>query len=813
MNEQEVVQWLEQALANPRLRLQAKAQPLQESPKAYALVIMINRPAGLALNYEELTAWFQKAIPTRYPQVKRLALYSRPMGQQAADWKTQVRLDLEPATDKVDPGRVSSAEHFTATRPSREPVSGTESPESPDLSRYCFVSDRQLLTADLPQPPGLLRQAVLGFHSLTSGQKQEVLPLLPTLFRNPSTVSTVMLSVEAALWLEPLKSLNPHELRLLSVWLSRYCSNPSRTVAELDPATSGLKTGQTKRSYRAPQVGVSLILASFAGNLTAASGVTLSLLFGMVFVLFLTVLGSLEGGFSLGSFIFAILLTLAFNALIFFLSPWLMDWIQHSLYGTEWVSLAEIGRRSPESAEVIERVCRQYKLKQPKLGLIRDQNPTAFTYGSLPDTARIVVSEGLFTYLEDEEVATVYAHELGHVIHWDFAVMTLASTLVQILYLLYVYMRDARDNGKRGSLRFLALVAYFFYVAGSYLLLYLSRVREYFADHFAAETTGNPNGLSRALVKIAYGIVQEGERERDEETRQRSARLLEGTRALGIYDAKAAVMAGTAYRVAADPGQVGRVFLWDLFNPWAWWMELNSTHPLTGKRVRALSTYAEQLDLPVEFDMASVVAQGKQLNRQQLYGNFLLDILLLNAEWLGAIAGALLGIPALQVGFYEMFAGLTLMGVGLGLLLKMTVMYPSLENPPALTVLKAMSNPYASPLRGLPMQLEGRVIGRGDPGYRFGSDLKFQDKTGMIFLRYASRFGPLGNFLFGAYQAGGLIGQEGSAVGWFRRGVAPYLDLARFQSRHGQLITSYHPFWQAMWAVLLLVVALLVMLF
>jgi len=128
-------------------------------------------------------------------------------------------------------------------------------------------------------------------------------------------------------------------------------------------------------------------------------------------------------------------------------------------------------------------------------------------------------------------------------------------------------------------------------------------------------------------------------------------------------------------------------------------------------------------------------------------------------------------------------------------------------------VLKAMSNPYASPLRGLPMQLEGRVIGRRDPGYRFGSDLKFQDETGMIFLRYASRFGPLGNFLFGARQAGGLIGQEGSAVGWFRRGVAPYLDLARFQTRYGQLITSYHPFWQAMWAVLLLVVALLVMLF
>ncbi|MFS8969024.1 M48 family metalloprotease [Synechococcus sp. 'PEA 65AY6A-5F PE A'] len=788
MNEQELAQWLEQALADLRLRVQVKAQPLQSSPGDYALVIMINHPAHVALDHERLTAWFQKAIPSRYPQVKRLALYSRPIGQQQANWKTQVRLAPEAATGRGDPA------------------------DSPDLSRYCFVQDRQLLTADLPQPSSVVRQAVLGFHNLTAGQKEEVLPLLPTLFCNPGAVSTAMLSVDAALWLEPLKSLNPHELRLLSVWLSRYCFNPSRALADLDPATSNLRTGQTRRRYRAPQTGVSLVLASFAGNLTLAAGVTLSLLFGMVFVLALAVFGTLEGGFSFGSFLSAVLLTLAFNALIFFLSPWLMDWIQHSLYSTQWVSLGEIGRRSPESAEVIARVCRQYKLKQPKLGLIRDQNPTAFTYGSLPDTARIVVSEGLFTYLEDEEVATVYAHELGHVIHWDFAVMTLASTLVQILYLLYVYLRDTRRDRRGGkNIGSLALVAYFFYVAGSYLVLYLSRVREYFADHFAAEITGNPNALSRALVKIAFGIVQEGERQQDEETRQRSARLLEGTRALGIYDAKAAVMAGTAYRVAADPSQVGRVFLWDLFNPWAGWMELNSTHPLTGKRVRALGTYAEQLDLPVEFDMASVVAQGKQLNRQQLYGNFLLDVVLLNAEWLGAILGMVLGIPALQAGSYGMFAGLVLAGASLGLLLKMTVMYPSLENPPALTVLKAMSNPYASPLRGLPMQLEGRVIGRGDAGYRFGSDLKFQDETGMIFLRYVSRFGPLGNFLFGASRAGRLVGQEGTVVGWFRRGIAPYLDLSRFQSRYGEVVTSHPAFGQAVQVALGLMAALLLM--
>ncbi|MEN9202053.1 MAG: M48 family metalloprotease [Thermostichus sp. DG_1_6_bins_120] len=792
MNELEITQWLEKALRNPRLKLQVKVQTLQGGPAgAYALMVMINRPIDLKLNYDSLTTWFQATVSAQYPQVRSLTLYSRPFGQHAADWKRQVKLPQAPS---VDPMSTQIA--------TDEPL---------NLSSYCFIEDPRLLTSDLPQPPGLLSQAILAFHRLSDEQKREVLPLLPTLFENPTSVSTVLLSVEAALWIEPLKTLNQQQLRLLSIWLSRYCFDPNTTLADL---TSGRTTGQLKRSSRSPQMGIPLTLASFAGNLTVASAVTVGLLFGMVFVLSLAIMVGLEGSFSFGYLIFAILITLAFNGLIFFLSPFLMDLTQNWLYRTEWVSLAEVKRRSPEAATVIEQVCQKQKLKQPKLGLIRDQNPTAFTYGSLPNTARIVVSEGLFTYLEDEEVATVYAHELGHVIHWDFAIMTLAATLVQITYLIYIYARDSRpkDNKDTKGIHNLAFIAYIFYVAGSYLLLYLSRVREYFADHFAAEVTGNPNALARALVKIAYGIVQEGEREQDDEIRQRSRRLLEGTRALGIYDAKAATTVGTAYRVAADPAQVGKVFLWDLFNPWAGWMELNSTHPLTGKRVRALSTYAEQLDLPTEFDMAAVVAQGKHLNRQQLYGGFLLDLVLLNAVWIGAILGVLLGIPAAMAGQFNTLLGLMILGASVGQLLQTGVMYPSLNNPPVLNVLKAMSNPYASPLRGLPMQLEGRIIGRGDAGYAFGSDLKFQDESGMIFLRYASRFGPLGNFLFGANQVQRLIGEQGSAVGWFRRGVVPWVDLARFQSYRGQVVTSHPLFWQWVFSLIGIGVAIGLML-
>jgi len=546
---------------------------------------------------------------------------------------------------------------------------------------------------------------------------------------------------------------------------------------------------ESGKAGRAAATGISLAMKGIGGNLALASTVTLGLLSGMVFALFVAlvfILGSDNPGLGL---VIAIGLTLVFNTLVFFLSPFLMDLTQHWLYGTRWVSLDDIRRHSPESASVIEQVCADKQLKQPNLGLIDDQNPTAFTYGSLPDTARLVVSQGLFTYLDDDEAATVYAHELGHIVHWDFALMTLGSTLVQIMFLIYIFgqrmSHDGGDSKAKDAAQGVALAAYIFYLVGTYLMLYLSRTREYFADHFAAEVTGNPNGLSRALVKIAYGIVEEAEKSEE------PSRLLQGTRALGIYDAKAATSTGTAYRVAASPERIGRVFLWDLFNPWGWWTELNSTHPLTGKRVRALSTYAEQLGLDIEFDMGRVVQEGKRLNRSRLYGHFALDVVIYMANILGLIGGAILGL--LSGNPVGILSG-ALIGFGIGTLVRAIVMFPDFNNAPTKDVLTLMSDPYASPLRGKPAKLDGKLIGRGDAGYQFGSDLKLQDKTGMLFLRYSSRFGPIGNFLFGTSQVKPLIDSSGSALGWFRRSAAPWMDLVRYTSG-GKVIRSYHRFW------------------
>ncbi|MCV3216599.1 zinc metalloprotease HtpX [Plectonema radiosum NIES-515] len=638
-----------------------------------------------------------------------------------------------------------------------------------------------------------------GLDAFKIGRYQEAIELLEEFSRN-SVDETSPGYLNAQMWL--LKAYQATgEIEKACDLCQQLISSDNlevRSWAEKAYPTlpQALKTPSRKieKSERAPTAGVQLAMKGVGGSLALASGVTLTLLFGMVFVLGLALVFIVNSDAPVNGLAIALAIAVIFNLAAFFLSPFLMDLTQSWLYHTRWVDITEVENLSPETARVIRRVCQQKKLKIPRLGIIDDENPTAFTYGSLPNSARLVVSHGLFTYLDDDEIATVYAHELGHIVHWDFAVMTVASTLVQICYLIYITARNlgrgGGDSKIKDAAQTAALAAYVFYFIGTYLVLYLSRTREYFADHFAAETTGNPNGLSRALVKIAYGILEEGSRTKE------PSRLIEGTRALGIYDHKAAASTGTAYRIASDPQKIGRVFLWDMFNPWGWWMELNSTHPLTGKRVRALSTYAEQLGLATEFDMGRVIGEGKTLNKSKLYGSFFLDVILYGAETIGFAAGLIIGAilwsssrnPGLML-------GLPLIGLGLGVAIKALIMFPSYSQAPETDILTLMSDPYASPLRGRPAKLQGTLIGRGDSGYKFGSDLKIQDRSGMLYLHYASRFGPIGNFLFGMKRVESLIGESVGAVGWFRRGVAPWMDLSQLNSESGTIVNSYHRFW------------------
>ena len=91
---------------------------------------------------------------------------------------------------------------------------------------------------------------------------------------------------------------------------------------------------EPSKAGRATATGISLAMQGIGGNLALASTVTLGLLGGMVFALFVAlvfVLGSENPGLGL---LIAIVLTVLFNTVVFFLSPFLMDLTQRWLYGT-----------------------------------------------------------------------------------------------------------------------------------------------------------------------------------------------------------------------------------------------------------------------------------------------------------------------------------------------------------------------------------------------------------------------------------------------------------------------------------------------
>jgi len=127
----------------------------------------------------------------------------------------------------------------------------------------------------------------------------------------------------------------------------------------------------------------------------------------------------------------AIALTVVINLLIWLVSPWLSDLTLRWFNSLEFLDDAAVKERYPGIHQLVHQVAGDYRFKVPRIGFIPDRNPTAFTYGLLRGNARIVVTQGIFEFLSEEEQRAVVAHELGHIVNRDFILMTMAGMLVR----------------------------------------------------------------------------------------------------------------------------------------------------------------------------------------------------------------------------------------------------------------------------------------------------------------------------------------------------------------------------------------------
>ena len=172
---------------------------------------------------------------------------------------------------------------------------------------------------------------------------------------------------------------------------------------------------------------------------------------------------------------------------------------------------------NPWLESTVKELCDKSGLPMPKLAIAPNNTPNAFTFGRTASSATLALHEGLLENLNKDEVKGVIAHELGHIKHKDYIVMTVLSALPLIAYIiaqsaLRAGMMGSRSRGRNkegdagAALLAIGVISFVVYLVSFLSVRRLSRLREHYADAYSAYLTGSPRSLESALAKITYGL-------------------------------------------------------------------------------------------------------------------------------------------------------------------------------------------------------------------------------------------------------------------------------------------------------------------
>ncbi|MBI4304510.1 MAG: M48 family metalloprotease, partial [Chloroflexi bacterium] len=122
----------------------------------------------------------------------------------------------------------------------------------------------------------------------------------------------------------------------------------------------------------------------------------------------------------------------------------------------------------------------------------------------------VCVTEGIRKLLNRDELRAVMGHEISHVKHRDMAIITILSVIPMIMwYIAWGLMwGGGRDRRGGGYAMLIGLGGFLLYFITNLLVLYASRIREYYADSGAVKTGNQPHNLATALYKLVYGSAR-----------------------------------------------------------------------------------------------------------------------------------------------------------------------------------------------------------------------------------------------------------------------------------------------------------------
>ncbi|MEK7174266.1 MAG: M48 family metallopeptidase [Patescibacteria group bacterium] len=208
-----------------------------------------------------------------------------------------------------------------------------------------------------------------------------------------------------------------------------------------------------------------------------------------------------------------LVIAVGFSTITSFISYWWSDSIVLRMANARAIAMKD----NPELYRIVENLAITAGLPMPRIYIIPERQLNAFATGRNPEHAVVAVTEGLLAKLDRSELEGVLAHELSHVGNRDILVSTVAVVLVGFISLISdMFMRSMMWGGRRsndresgnGVMLLIAIAfAIFAPISATLIQLAISRRRESLADSSGALLTRYPEGLAKALEKIAADVV------------------------------------------------------------------------------------------------------------------------------------------------------------------------------------------------------------------------------------------------------------------------------------------------------------------
>jgi heat shock protein HtpX len=307
----------------------------------------------------------------------------------------------------------------------------------------------------------------------------------------------------------------------------------------------------------------------------------------VLFSIIYAIISMVGHALGIGSVYFYPIVALLMMVIQYLIGPKIVEWSMRVRYLKD--------HEYPHLQAIVTELSHAANIPKPRLGIAAIPIPNAFAFGRSLKDGRVCVTEGLMGLLNREELKAVLGHEISHLKNKDVLTITILSVIPMILYLIARQLMFAGLYGGRRRERgdytaVIGMAAFLGYFIANLLVLYASRIREYFADRGSVSLGNQPAWLASALYKLVYGSAR---------IPKEAIKEVEGLKAFFASDPSQALNELRDLR-ALDVDRSGSIDSQELeilrnkkikLGPGDRILELLTTHPNMLKRIKALSTY------------------------------------------------------------------------------------------------------------------------------------------------------------------------------------------------------------------------------